>query len=192
MHNTLVGGTARKSRHVWQRGESSLSHGGRRWVTPAGPGRGCHVWVILFPALSIPHRAWIRAAAARILTRGGHRRWRFVTLAIKSVRVTVPSEHPYQSTWQRVLQGYILPILCSNSIAFLKQNCRAMYHLQFDYRTWTHLSTGSCSNLSWKLMSVICYSEFQIKQPDSQFLIGFFSKFLITTKLTLFSKVVLL
>jgi hypothetical protein len=63
----IYGGEQREGVPRW----NPLSHGGRRWVTPAELRRWCHVRVTLFPALSILHRARIRAAI-----NGGEMSWR--------------------------------------------------------------------------------------------------------------------
>jgi hypothetical protein len=75
----------------------------------------------------------------------------------------------HQPTWQRDLQGYLLPILCSNRASFLYQSYRATYQLQINYSDWAHLITRSWLNSTPKMALLHCKSEFQNKpawQPN--------------------------
>jgi hypothetical protein len=100
-----------------------------------------------------------RPPAATRIAAASHRRWIHGTADLLSLY----HGKDHQPTWQRDLQGYLLPILCSNRASFQHQSYRATYQLQIDYSDWAHLITRSWLNSTPKMALLHCKSEFQNK-----------------------------
>jgi hypothetical protein len=74
-------------------------------------------------------------------------------------QVTVPWQNPIQCTWQSKFRAKFLSDFYSNVTNTLQQNYSLIDQLQLWYIVHPQTVTGSCSELSLKLMLVHCQSE---------------------------------
>jgi hypothetical protein len=135
----------------------------RRWGLPEQPTAGgestaclavtelewTRRWDIYWFVLIHGHGA--RIAASDRSTATGHQRRDLLALAVWSSTEHCTIRISILCTWQSRFRAGFLQMFHGNSPKALHQSCSATYQLQFDYRDWTHLGTGSRFNSSPKL-----------------------------------------